>query len=108
LVLITLAHGWQHTLYCLSILLASLVVLAVACLLAALSFSKENRQDAWYWWCGLFEDDNLWYANASEVTHLVCDGTDKPRKVNELPRKHRTVKLRFSAFKSKVCRPFSS
>jgi hypothetical protein len=48
----------------------------------------------------------LWYTEDEEIFNLVCDGTDKPTKVSRLPRKHRTIKLRLSELKAKVCRPF--
>lgn len=107
LALLLTVYGVEHTLYVLSILLFAVVCLVAVLCIGALVTSKENRQDAWYWWCGLFEDDELWYVDASEVAHLVCDGEDKPRKVGKLPRKHRTIKLRFTELKSKVCRPFA-
>lgn len=46
----------------------------------------------------------FWY---EDMDHLVCDGTVKPMDVSRLPRKYRTIKLRFSELKAKVCRPFS-
>ena len=49
----------------------------------------------------------FWYTEDEEMINLVCDGTVKPMKVSRLPRKHRTIKLRMSELKSKVCRPFA-
>ncbi len=42
-----------------------------------------------------------------EVAELVCTGQPRPLSVKELSPRRRTVRLRFSALKSQVCRPFA-
>lgn len=51
-------------------------------------------------------DRKFWYTDDEEMMNLVCDGTVKPMKVSRLPRKHRTIRLRLSELKAKVCKPF--
>jgi hypothetical protein len=48
-----------------------------------------------------------WYTDPEEMNLIVCNGERKIFKVDELPVKHRTIKLRFLDLKSKVCRPFA-
>ena len=48
----------------------------------------------------------FWYTKEDEMCNLICDGTTKPMKVSNLPHRHRTIKLRLSELKSKVCKPF--
>lgn len=54
------------------------------------------------------ESAPAWYLDEEEASLVVCrpDQT-KPFSFNELPKKHRTLRLRYANFKAKVCRPFS-
>lgn len=53
-------------------------------------------------------DPEYWYLRQEEVDMIVCDGSQKTASVAALPPKKRTIMLRFSEIKSKVCRPFSA
>ncbi len=48
-----------------------------------------------------------WYLDEHEQEFLVCNGQTKPLAVGELPSRHKTLRIRFEAFKAQVCRPFS-
>lgn len=49
-----------------------------------------------------------WYLDEDEQDLIVCTGQKKPMTVGELPLRHRSIRLRVAALKSKVCRPFST
>lgn len=49
----------------------------------------------------------FWYTDEEEQNLILCNGQNKPMRLSELPRHHRTIRLRFDDLKSKVCRPFS-
>lgn len=50
---------------------------------------------------------DYWYMDDTEA--ITCSPTDQVRtSVNALPPKYRTIRLRISELKSKVCRPFSA
>lgn len=61
-----------------------------------------DKVDGW-----LNKDEEMWY-NEDEASLLVCNGEKKIRKFSDLPKQHRTLKLRFLDLKSRVCRPFSA
>lgn len=52
-------------------------------------------------------EEDPWYADEKEMKLIICDGSQKPKRVTDLPSNHRTLKLRFHDLKSRVCRPFS-
>jgi hypothetical protein len=49
-----------------------------------------------------------WYLQQEEMNLIVCSGRKKPFELSELPKSHRTIRLRFQELKSRVCRPFSA
>lgn len=49
-----------------------------------------------------------WYMDDEEMNLIVCSGQKKPYSFDNLPSKHKTMRLRFENLKSKVCRPFSA
>ena len=89
------------------LLLGLFAAVAVLLLIFAMMINKDQRDRILTWWDRLFEDKDLWYTDEDEVSYLLCDGSNKPMRVGNLPKKHRTIKLRLSELKSKVCRPFS-
>lgn len=53
------------------------------------------------------EEKSSWFDDEDEVEYLTCTGSgSRYQNVGDLPRKHRTVKLRLMDLKSQVCRPF--
>lgn len=54
------------------------------------------------------KSEKVWYTDEDEINLLVCNGEKKMKKLSDLPRQHRTLKLRFLDLKSRVCRPFSA
>lgn len=76
------------------------IAIGIAAMLAAFVYALDKyfqykaAQDPWYM------DDN-------EINLIVCSGQQKPYTLAQLPRHHRTLRLRFKALKSQVCRPFS-
>ncbi len=54
------------------------------------------------------DKEPLWYMEEEEMNLIVCNGQPRPLTINQLPKKHRTFRLRFLDLKSKVCRPFSA
>ncbi len=48
-----------------------------------------------------------WFLDEEETSLLVCNGQNKPMTVDRLPSRHKTLRIRFEAFKAQVCRPFS-
>lgn len=50
---------------------------------------------------------DMWYTKEEEAQLMVCSPGKRLTKLSDLPKEKRTVKLRFLALKSKVCRPFS-
>ena len=54
------------------------------------------------------EKQKFWYLNKEQMKAVLCDGSAKTTELSKLPRKNRSIKLRFYDLKSKVCRPFSS
>lgn len=53
------------------------------------------------------EANEYWYMNKDNMDLILCNGKDKPTKLKDIPKKNRTLKLKFFDLKSKVCRPFS-
>lgn len=58
-------------------------------------------------WQRAEEAKEAWYLNDNEINLIVCSGQQKPFTLKQLPRNHRTFRLRFRALKSQVCRPFA-
>lgn len=54
------------------------------------------------------EPDALWYMDQEELEMLTCNPDRKAYTFSNLPNKKKTLGLRFSNLKSKVCRPFSA
>lgn len=54
------------------------------------------------------ESQDAWYLDDNEVNLIVCSNDKKPLTLDQLPSHHRTLRLRFRALKSQVCRPFAA
>jgi hypothetical protein len=53
------------------------------------------------------DDNKAWYMSKKEIDIIQCISDKKIKSVYDLPKQHRTFKLKFLDLKSKVCRPFS-
>lgn len=61
------------------------------------------------WLSSQKEETAPWYLDQEEIDLVTCNpNMAKRTSIKALPRRHRTVKLRFQDLKSKVCRPFSA
>jgi hypothetical protein len=84
-----------------------LVGVVITASIISLIINRSTRDRVFNWLFSPFRSKDLWYTNDDEMINIICDGTIKPMKVSRLPRKHRTIRLRLSELKSKVCKPFS-
>jgi hypothetical protein len=48
-----------------------------------------------------------WFHDEEATALLISNGHNKPLTVSQLPARHKTLGIRFQAFKAQVCRPFS-
>lgn len=74
-------------------------------------FASGSAKDVFNWVCDKIQgttDGELWYMDQGEIDLLTCNADKKPYNLSTLPAEKRTLRLRFSDLKSKVCRPFSA
>lgn len=84
--------------------LKALMIIGSVLLLIALLAGVIIIYDRWQ---RAEEAKEAWYLNDNEINLIVCSGQQKPFTLKQLPRNHRTFRLRFRALKSQVCRPFA-
>lgn len=84
--------------------LKALMIIGSVLLLAALVTGIIIAYDQWQ---SAEEAKEAWYLDDNEINLIVCSGQQKPFTLKQLPRNHRTFRLRFRALKSQVCRPFA-
>jgi len=81
------------------VLIAFSIVFGADCIQYVRSYlDRKNNQ---------IEANEYWYMNKDNMDLILCDGKDKPTKLKDIPKKNRTIKLKFLDLKSRVCRPFS-
>ncbi|MFH1404704.1 MAG: hypothetical protein ABIH21_01240 [Patescibacteria group bacterium] len=51
--------------------------------------------------------DRPWFAYEDNTAYLLCDGSPRPLAFAELPKKQKTVYLRFQDLKARMCKPFA-
>lgn len=89
------------------IVLGIIAVMFIALLILSGAL-KTLAIDLWAWINDEDRSDGkMWYLDKEEIDNLSCSDGLKFKSVNDLPSKHRTIRLRFLDLKSKVCRPFS-
>lgn len=84
---------------------AMLLSLAAVAILAPLAIWGFNRFRRWF--DIRLERFNAWYLDKNELRLITCSSDKKPLNWQNMPLKHKTLRLRFREIKSRVCRPFS-
>ena len=89
----------------------AVLVISLSVFMIAEGVAGQAIARMWHFFAGFLDrigTSDYWYLRQEEIDMIVCDGSDRTASVSALPAKKRTIALRFSQLKSKVCRPFSA
>jgi hypothetical protein len=92
------------------IVVISMLILFLILTLALLLSEASVRSNIFNFFVRLLDKiwaKSIWYSDDTEIQSLLCGDQTKPMAISQLPRRHRSIKLRFQQLKSQVCKPFA-
>ena len=106
LLLLILAHNWFALGITAGAIVGVVLVFAIIWFFAE-GIARKTFDSLQDWVDGLFQKKEMWYLDQDEMELLMC-GKGNAKTFSQLPAKKKTLSLRFSNLKAKVCRPFSA